>query len=170
MATKKSSCMPQDRMGAPSLFLNKTLVYVSSNDTDTLGEELVYPSVHLSSFSVRLAAGLLGLHACLCGRPSVRLSVYPGAGDIRYNPTTGTMCVKAQRRRLWGRSVRRYVISYSIHDWSGNAYGGSVEGLFTRWVDVSRLPKLMRYAWSYSACKAYHLAPIWHTSIGCSFQ
>jgi hypothetical protein len=49
------------------------------------------------------------------------------------------MCVRAQRRRMWGRSTRRYSISYAISDWSGNRYQGNGDGLFTRYIDVSDL-------------------------------
>jgi hypothetical protein len=46
----------------------------------------------------------------------------------------GTLCIKAQRRRLWGMAGRQYTITYSIRDWSGNLYNGN--GLFRRTVEV----------------------------------
>jgi hypothetical protein len=55
-------------------------------------------------------------------------------GDILYNGADGTLCVKAQRRRIWGRSSRLYTITYTIQDWAGNKYNG--DGLFRRTVEV----------------------------------
>jgi hypothetical protein len=55
-------------------------------------------------------------------------------GDIRFNPADGTLCLKAQRRRIWGRSSRLYTITYKIQDWAGNLY--NTNGLFRRTVEV----------------------------------
>jgi hypothetical protein len=71
-------------------------------------------------------------------------------GDIRYDSIGGTMCVRAQRRRIWGRSSRTYSITYKIQDWSGNLYNG--DGLFTRQVEVRDLADVVFVAPSRRCC------------------